>query len=216
MMRRIDLLPQGYVEQRRERRTTVSVVVAGLLLLTLLIGYWVMLAVRIGNEEDRLSQVQARNQQLQAQIDDLQRYAEMDAEVKSRTASLATVMAGDVDWPGVFAQIAMVIPGDVWLTNLTASAGQTEGATQVGTETAPVRVSDEEAFGRMQFQGKSLSMPGVAKWLVRLGTVKEFNALWLNNATEGEESGGTKTLTFDTTLELDSRSASDRFQRAAP
>lgn len=216
MMRRIDLLPQAYLEQRRRRRVTASVVIAGLVLLSLLLAYWVTLGVQIGNEENRLGQAQARNQTLQAEIDDLQRFAEMDAEVKSKTGSLATVMAGDVDWPGVLTQVAMVVPGEVWLTNLTASAGLTEGAAQVGTETAPVRVSNQDAFGRIQFQGKSLSMPGVAKWLVRLGSVKEFRALWLNNATEGEEEGGTATVTFDSTLELGGKAASERFQEEGP
>jgi hypothetical protein len=54
-------------------------------------------------------------------------------------------------------------------------------------------------------------MPGVAKWLLRLGTAKEFQALWLNDATEAVV-GTTEVVNFDTTLELSDEVASRRFQ----
>jgi Tfp pilus assembly protein PilN len=218
MMRRIELLPQAHLEQRRQRRVTAGVVIAGLVALTMLIGYWLVLGMQVADERNELAQVTARNQQLQAEIDELQRFADMEAELKSKEASLATVTKGDVDWPGLLTEIAMVLPSEVWLTNLTASAGQTEGATQVGTETAPVRVSEEEPFGRIQFQGNSLEMTGVPKWLIRLGTVKEFNALWLNSAdkSEGTTEGAPDIVTFDSTLELGDEAASDRFQEETP
>ena len=217
MMRRIELLPQAHLEQRRQRRVTAGVVIAGLVALTMLIGYWLVLGMQVADERNELAQVTARNQQLQAEIDELQRFAEMETELKAKEASLAKVTKGDVDWPGLLTEIAMVLPGEVWLTNLTASAGQTEGATQVGTETAPVRVSEEEPFGRIQFQGNSLEMTGVPKWLIRLGTVEEFNALWLNSADKSEGTEGSpEVVAFDSTLELDKEAASDRFQEETP
>jgi Tfp pilus assembly protein PilN len=216
MMRRIELLPSTYLEDRRQRRRTAIIVTGGLVLLTLLIGYWVSLGIQISGARNELAQVQARNQTLQAEVAELQRFADLNAEVNAKQASLATVMEGDVDWPGVLTEVAMVAPGEIWLTNLTASAGMTEGATQVGTETAAVDVNAQEPFGRLQFNGKSLSMSGVARWLVRLNTVREFNALWLNSATEEQSVDATEVVTFDSTLELGERSVSGRFQEDAP
>jgi Tfp pilus assembly protein PilN len=212
-MRRIDLLPQRYAEQRRQRRNLGLVVVAGLVALLLLLGWWFLLGQQIGNAEDELADVQATNAQLESQIAELQRFAALEAEVQAKRQALNTIMAGDVDWPATLTEIAMVVPGEVWLTNLTASAGQTEGATQVGTETAPVRVSNRQPFGRIQFQGQSLSMPGVAKWMTRLESVKEFFAVYLNSATKAEGEDTVEIITFDTTLELGNRAASGRFQR---
>jgi Tfp pilus assembly protein PilN len=211
MMRRIELLPETYLEERRQRRRTAMIVAGGLVLLTILVGYWISLGVQISGARNELAQVQARNQTLQAEVAELQRFADLDAEVNEKRASLAKVMGGDVDWPGVLTEVAMVVPGEIWLTNLTASAGMTEGATQVGTETAAVRVSTQEPFGRIQFTGNSLSMPGVAKWLVRLNSVREFNALWLNSATESA-SEDVEIVSFDSTLELGTGAASKRFQ----
>lgn len=216
MMRRVDLLPAIHAERRRQRRNLGLIAVAGLFVLLLLLVWWVMLGFQIDDAEERLAVVQARNLQLQAQISELQRFAELAAEVEAKRTALQTVFAGDLDWPALMTEIAMVVPGEVWLTSLTASAGQTEGAAPVGTETAAVRIDSKEPFGRIQFSGSSLSMPGVAKWMLRLESVREFFAVYLNsaNAAAGspEDAAGVGIVTFDNTLELSNKAASGRFQ----
>ncbi len=60
-----------------------------------------------------------------------------------------------------------------------------------------------------------MSLPGVAKWLLRQESADEFAAAWLNSATEAttstETAGGPPVVTFDSTLELSGASASERF-----
>jgi Tfp pilus assembly protein PilN len=213
MMRRIDLMPASYAERRKQRRAVGLVAVAGLVLLVALLAWWVVLGTQISGERERLAEVQARNTELQASIDELARFAELEREVQQRQIALQTAMAGDVDWPALLTEVAMVVPGEVWLTNLQASAGVTEGATPVGTETATVDLAQEQPFGRIQFDGTSLSMPGVGKWMIRLGGVEDFQAVWLNSATktEGEE-GAPETVDFSSTLEFNDKAASLRFQ----
>lgn len=212
MMRRVDLLPPIYAERRRQRRNLGLIAVAGLFVLLLLLGWWLLLGFQINDAEGRLADVQTRNRQLEGQIAELQRFAELAAEVEAKRTALQTVFAGDVDWPALMTEIAMVVPGEVWLTNLTASAGQTEGAAPVGTETAAVRIDTQEPFGRIAFSGSSLSMPGVAKWMLRLESVREFFAVYLNSAVASEEEAGVGVVTFDNTLELGNKAASRRFQ----
>jgi Tfp pilus assembly protein PilN len=209
MMRRIDLLPDIYARRQRERRVIAGIALGGMVLLLLLLGYWLVLGARLSNAKEDLAASRARNAELQSQIDDLQKYSEMDAEVTAKRAALEAVLAGDVAWPSVLNDVANVLPGEVWLRVMTASAGTTEGATPVGTETAPVRVTDDVAFGRMQFQGSALSQPGVAKWLLSLDTVKEFEVVYLNDATKTEatEAGGQEVVDFDSTLELNAKAA---------
>lgn len=214
MMRRIDLLPSVYEERRRQRRNVVSVLLAGALVLLLLVGWWFYLGMQINDAEETLIGIQSENAQLEADIAELQRFAKLAAEVEAKRTALQTVFAGDVDWPAILTEVAMVIPGEVWLTNLTTSAGTTEGASPVGTETAPVRIDSNEPFGRIGFAGSSLSMPGVAKWMLRLESVREFFAVYLNNATKAPDPTGTGVglVTFDTSLELSNKAASRRFQ----
>lgn len=215
MMRRIDLLPSTYAERRRQRRNFTLVVVGSLVVLLLLIGYWFTLGLQINDAEDELAQVQAENDALQAQIDELQRFADLEAEVQAKRTALQTVFAGDVDWPAILTELAMVVPGEVWLDQLTASAGATAGAAPAGTETAAIRISEKEPFGRIAFNGQSVTMRGVATWMLRLEGVREFFAVYLGSATAAaatEGQTGVGVVTFSNTLELSSRAASGRFQ----
>ena len=216
-MRRIDLLPVRYVERRRQRRNTGTVVVAALLVLLLMLGWWFFLGSQIDAEQEKLAAAQLQNAQLNQQIAELQRFADLELELQTKRQALASVFAGDIRWPALLTEIAMVIPGEVWLTSWNSSAGQTEGSGTVGTETATVRISNKLPTGRIQFSGQSLSMPGVAKWLIRLGTVRAFSAIWLNSATASEGTDGVPGIVnFDSTLELGDDALSRRFEGGAP
>ncbi len=214
-MRRIDLLPPSYVQRRRERSSLVVVAIVTAVVVLLLIGWWFYLGMKVNDAEQELADAQAANLELDRRIQELQRFVVLENEVAAKRASLQTVMTGDIDWPGILAEIAMVIPGEIWLTNLTASAGMTEGATAVPTETSPIPLSDVEPFGRIQFQGSSLSMTGVAKWMVRLEGVETFFATYLQNATLGETEGR-DIVQFGTTIQLSDDAASRRFQQRLP
>jgi Tfp pilus assembly protein PilN len=215
MMRRIDLLPESYAARQEERRSIAMVVIATLLVVLLLIVWWVYLGTKVSGARNDLAAAQQVNAGLQQDINRLQNFADLQLEVQTKTAALQAVMSGDIDWPAIMTEIAMVIPGEVWLTNLNTSAGATEGAEPVPTETNPIRVSQGTPFGRIHFAGCSLTMPGVAKWLIRLGTVKEFTAVWLNTAT-APDSATTCPVQFDSTLEMGPRAASERFTGDLP
>jgi Tfp pilus assembly protein PilN len=198
MMRQIDLLPESYAEKRRERRNFVGVFGAGLVLLLGLGLWWFMLGNQVSDTEAELESVQAQNNELSDQIAQLQRFADLEAEVQAKEEALNTVMTGDIAWPSLLTEVAMVIPGEVWLVNLTSSAGATEGA------------------ARISFSGKSLSMPGISKWLIRLEGSKTFSAAWLESATEVEGADGVPPIIeFTSTLELNQKALSGRFLEGA-
>jgi Tfp pilus assembly protein PilN len=213
MMRRIDLLPESYVQRRRDRRNVSLVLVVGAFIILLLVGWYFLIQSDISSARDELAAVELRNQQLQAQIDELQRFAELDAEVKGKRTALQTVFAGDIDWPAIMTEIAMVVPGEVWLDSLQAS-GTAEGSTTVATQSNLIRLTRRATVGSLSFSGNSAScMPGVAKWLIRLATVDEFDAAWLGSASESDSRPGCEPpVTFTSTLELNEKSLSHRFE----
>jgi Tfp pilus assembly protein PilN len=211
MMRRIELLPPAYAERRRQRRALGLVAVVGVIVLLLLVAWWFLLGTQINDAKSELATVEARNEELRGQIAELQQFAALQREVLAKEQALQAVMEGDVSWPVVLTEIAMVVPGEVWLDSMTASAGLVEGATQVGTETAPIRPTGNAPFGRVQFTGSSLSMSGIGKWLIRLDAVKRFSTPYLNSAVETESEGGPAIIDFDSTIELTPRAASGRF-----
>ena len=214
MMRRIDLLPVAYAERRRDRRNRFVVILITLALLVMMLLYYFYLGTQISDARTELASIQARNAQLQAQIQELQRFAELDAEVKAKRTALTTVFAGDIDWPAIMTEVAMVVPGEIWLGSLTASAGATEGAAPVASEANPIRLTRKTPVGRVAFTGNSAScMPGVAKWLIRLATVDEFEAAWLGSAAESDTRPGCEPpVVFDSTLELNEKALSHRFE----
>jgi len=217
MMRRVDLVPASYRQRRRERQTLAGIVVVGVVLAVLLFGWWFLLGQQIDDRESELASVRARNAALEEDISELQRFADLEAEVNAKVTALQTVMAGDVNWPKVLTEVAVVLPGEIWLTELTGSAGATEGSTPVGTETAPVRVSNDAPVGRVAFKGRSLTMPGVAKWLIRQMSVEDFQAVWLTSAVFSETPiAGVPVADFDSTIELDAAALSERFQQVTP
>lgn len=216
MMRRIDLLPASYAEKRTQRRNLGFAVVSGLVVLGLLLVWWVTLAGQVADANSDLDAVESRNRTLQAEISELQRFADLQAEVQGKETALSAIMAGDIAWPSLMTEVAMVIPGEVWLTNWAASVGETEGAAPVGTEAAEVRISGKPPVGRISFTGKALSMPGIAKWLIRLEDSGSFSAAFLENASEAdteEEGTTTKVIDFTNTVELNKKAFSKRFLR---
>jgi Tfp pilus assembly protein PilN len=212
MIRRIDLLPVAYVQRRRQRRSITLVVLAGVLVVVLLVGWFFLLTSQVSSAQNDLEAVQSQNLLLQNQIAELQNFADLETEVTNKTIALQTVTAGDLDWPAVMTEIAMVIPGDVWLVSMNASAGATEGASPSATEANPIRISNRPAVGRISFTGSSVCMPGVAKWLIRLATIKEFSAAWLSDATEQDSHAGCEVVDFISSIELSDDAFSHRFE----
>jgi Tfp pilus assembly protein PilN len=215
MMQRIELLPESYRQRQRERRVTAFIVMAGLFVVLLLTIWFVRLNLQISDAKDELATIQAENQTLQNQIAQLQTFQDLKNEVDEKRLALDTVMAGDLDWPVLMTEVAMAAPGEVWLRTMTASAGDTEGSTPAPTETAPIDVSAKRSVGRIQFEGSSLSMPGVAKWLIRQDLSKTFEAVYLSDAVE-VEIAGQQAFNFTSSLELNQRAHSDRFTEQLP
>ena len=217
MMRQMDLLPRSYAEQRKARRNLAAVVGAGLVVFAVLVAWWFMLGTQVSGAKDELAEAQSRNAELSSQIAELQRFADLEAEVQAKEAALRTVMAGDIAWPSLLTEVAMVIPGEVWLTEFTGSAGLTEGATPAGTETAEVVVNEKSPLGRILFKGGSLTMPGVAKWLIRVAGTDDVEAEWLDTADATDSSSGTTPfIEFTSSLELNQQAASGRYLRGTP
>jgi Tfp pilus assembly protein PilN len=210
MMRRFELLPETYLERLKQRRAIGIAILAGLGVVLILTIWFVRLNFQISDAKDDLAAIEAENQTLQQQIAQLQTFRDLKTEVDQKTAALQTVMGGDLDWPVLMTEIAMAVPGEVWLNGLTASAGETEGSSPVGTETAPVDVSTKQPTGRIRFEGVSLSMPGVAKWLIRQELSRTFDAVYLEDAAE-TQIGGQEAFNFASTLELNQRAVSNRF-----
>lgn len=94
--------------------------------------------------------------------------SQLAAEKGARVGALSLALTGRVAWDRVLRQVSLVLPEDVWLTTLSASAPSAESS--AGAATAPA------AAGASGFTlvGSTYSQDGVARFLSRLAVVPDL------------------------------------------
>ena len=196
---RINLLPSEIRERQRQRRRTVAAGVVGLLIVAAGGGFFFLQQVRLSSVEDDLEQQQAVNAQLQQDISELQRFADLEAELLATRGLLDELLQNQVLWSGVLRDISLVIPGTAWLTALQG----TVTAEAVVTEGAPPETPEGEAglVGQITFTGNAFDHRTVALWLARLEDVSGFVNPWLSSS-QKTEIGATEVVEFGSSVDL--------------
>lgn len=196
---RINLLPSEIRERQVARRRTIAAGVVGLLIIAAVGGFFFLQQVRLSSVQDELAQQQAVNAQLQQDINELQRFADLEAELLATRGLLAELLQNQVLWSGVLRDISLVIPGTAWLTALQG----TITAEPVATEGAPPATPEGAAglVGQITFTGNALDHPTVALWLARLEDVRGFVNPWLSSS-QKTEIGTTEVVEFNSSVDL--------------
>ncbi|MBW3589089.1 MAG: hypothetical protein KY429_06695 [Actinobacteria bacterium] len=205
-MKRINLLPQEVVVRRRQRRQTVGLAAVAVVFVLLLAVVWFLRQGQLRGYEDQLAEAEARVQTLEAQVAQLQNFAELDRVVKQKEATLATAMAGDVAWSRLLIELSMIIPGDAWLTSFNGSAG---------TATQPVAATPSPSTGSLSFAATTFDFPGVARWITRLQELESLQNIWVPSATKSEL-GTREVVNFSSTTDLTDKALSGRYQPGGP
>jgi len=114
--------------------------------------------------------------------------------------------ADEVRWSVILADVSLVIPSDVWLTNfagaVSASAGQ-----------RPEAGAAASAPGTIQLTGVTFSHLDVAKWLTRLAGLQEFANPYLSLSSKAAIAT-TQVVNFNSSVDL-SEQAFRKNQRGA-
>jgi Tfp pilus assembly protein PilN len=179
---RVNLLPPEIYERQRIRRRTGATVAVGLVVLLAIGAFYFLQVVRLNEVEDNISAQEARNADLQSQINELQDIAALETEIATTRTLLNNLLADRVLWSGVLRDVSLVIPGEVWLNGLTGSVGV---PTADATTTTPVTPGATGGLvGQITFNGNAFSHRDVALWLSRLEDVRGFANPWLSNSTK--------------------------------
>jgi Tfp pilus assembly protein PilN len=146
-----------------------------------LLGFvFVLQTGRLASATHQLAQQQSANAVLQTRINRLQRYRELAQKVADEQALVAEITQGQVMWSGVLRDVSMVIPTDVFLTQMSASV-QPVDTTAPATSAAP----DTKIVGTISFSGSALDQPTLALWLDRLEKVDGWANPWVSTDTKG-------------------------------
>ena len=190
-MRQINLLPPEIAERRRARQITVALGAAGLGLVALLIVVFLVQAARLSGERGNLEEAQDRNAALQRQIAGLQSFATLQQTLRTKEQLLDRLTANEVRWSVLLNDISLVIPSDVWLSNLS-------GSVQAPAPGAPVAAA--APIGTIQVSGNTFTHLDVARWLSRIAGVREFAFPYLSLSAKSE--AGLAPVTFNSSFQL--------------
>lgn len=174
MAKRINLLP------RSERVRTATNVPALLLLVFGLVvifglglGYYLLTADR-SDLEDELALKQRTRAELMAQVAALEQYKVLAQERAEMEEVVTSVYAGRTLLSKVLSDLSLVTPENIWLTNLSVTAGDPQVVTEAGETLSGV--------GTISMQGNTYSFYDVAAYLVRLKLIESLADITLSNA----------------------------------
>ncbi len=189
-MRPIELMPE---EERRSRLGTLRTgplpfIIVGALV-ALLAGV-VMLALTSNQISDRKSEIvrlEGEKATAIARADELQPYSEFQQLKDQRTSTVANLADSRFDWVRTIRQLSLVIPGDVWLIKLEASAAQ--GAAS-GGEASSSTAASSIAGPSVTMEGCALGQDSVAAFVAALKQIDGVTRVGLSESFENEEEGG--------------------------
>jgi Tfp pilus assembly protein PilN len=191
--RRINLLPPEFVERRRSRQRLAATVIAAVALIAVLVAVFLFEDMKLARDRRALATQLQTNDQLSAQVAELADFQRLQAELRRKTELLSSLTETEVRWSVVLADISLVIPQDVWLTNFTGNVGA-----QSGTPTASAAAS---SLGQIQMTGATFSHLDVAKWLIRLGQVDAFLFPYMSLSAKAKINT-TNVVNFNSTVQL--------------
>lgn len=154
-MRPVNLIPKEERpgSQRPMRSGPLAYVIVGALAL-LLIGVVVLVVTgnQISEREEEAVSIQKETRKAEAKAQRLAAYTEFHGIREQRTATVTSLANSRFDWERVMRELALVLPGNVWLTNLG------------GTVTPEVPVDGLPSIGlRSTIPGPALELVGCGR-----------------------------------------------------
>ena len=162
-MRAVNLLPRDEVKRSFEaKRGVVFGGVGGAALATVVLASMVISAGgAASSKQEELDGLRAQIAAIPVvPVVDTSREDTLAAEKGARIGALSAALSGRVAWDRLLRQVSLVLPEDVWLTNLSAAAPDASGGAA--------------ATSGFTLTGATYSQNGVARFLSRLAVVPDL------------------------------------------
>jgi Tfp pilus assembly protein PilN len=130
--------------------------------------------------EDEKTSVEARAKALDA-------YTQFHNLREQRLATITSLADSRFDWQRVMRELSVILPGDVWLTNLTGTA--TPNVSIDGADAVSLRGSIPGPA--LELKGCTVSQGAVAAFVQALKQIDGVTRIGVQSSTLGEDSGGT-------------------------
>lgn len=173
-MRAVNLLPlDARAGRRRPPAAALAVAGAGVLAASLLAVGYVSANGTVDSREQELAGLEQELAATRRATKPKPAETGLSAERDQRFTALSGAMAERLAWDRVLREVSLVLPEDVWLSNLAAGGG----SAATGAAAAP------DAGGQtVTFNGFTYSQEGVARLLTRLGLVPDLGEVKLQSS----------------------------------
>jgi Tfp pilus assembly protein PilN len=185
-MRAVNLLPRQQIQQKRERPNTIPLVagIGGAVVVLVLAAGFLLANRSVNRQRDALSTARAVLAATPAHRVSAQTNAFRSSildQREQRSLALAAAIGKRVSWDRILRRMALVLPDDVWLTNVTGTMPLEPTATPVtATPTSSALPAASTAF---TLQGSTYSQAGVARFLERLQVLPDLKNVQLQSST---------------------------------
>ena len=169
-MRPVNLIPQ---EDRRGGKAPLRTgplpyaIVAFLLLAVGVVTLLVLTGNKIADRKAEVASLQSQVDATQARVDQLSTYTNFADLQQARQETVASLATSRFDWERALHELALVLPDDVWLISMTASAGMDPSSSTSSSTTAVDGVTGPS----LDISGCASGHEAVAKFLAALRDV---------------------------------------------
>jgi Tfp pilus assembly protein PilN len=192
-MRAVNLLPR---EPKRSRKAPSAVFQLALLspfvVAALLAAGYLLASAKVNDREATLQALRAELASLPAPPPQPPVSPELALQRDQRISALSTALQTRLAWDRILREISAVLPGDVWLTTLSAQGSTPQAAPAATSSTtttsttptpAPVTPALVLTAGPLNITGYTYSQEGVARLLSRFGVVPALQDVQLVSST---------------------------------
>jgi Tfp pilus assembly protein PilN len=184
-MRAVNLLPREHVEQKREPLNVVALVagIGGAVVLLVLVGGFLLANRSVDRQRQALTSAKAvlaatPVHQVSAQTQAFR--SEVLNKREQRSLALAAALGKRVSWDRILRRLALVLPDDVWLTELDGSV-PLQSATPVALPTTTPSAIPAVPTA-LTIKGYTYSQASVARLLARLEVVPDLKNVQLQDS----------------------------------
>jgi Tfp pilus assembly protein PilN len=188
LMRAFDLMPKEETREKSPRVALAKIALAllGLVLLAGLAAGYLYAGAGVMSKQGELDDLRAQLAELEVPSEEPMAGSQaLAGEGQARTTALSAALATRIAWDRVLREVSLVVPEDVWLTQLSAS---TPNAAQGGA--APVATTGAASPNSLSAVGFAGSQESVALLLSRLESIPELTSVQLQASTQAESDTG--------------------------